>query len=369
MIAPHLRAMQPYSPIVPFEVLSARLGLPAEKLVKLDANENMHGPSPRAVEAIMHSHALHIYPDPDQTALRAAIADYIGVPAAHILCGAGADEVIDLIGRILLQPGDTLLDLAPTFGMYRWLADICNARYTVVPRGADFSIDVDAIARAVEADPRARLVFVSNPNNPDGSLTPRADLLRLLALPLIVVVDEAYIDFSDAQSMAGLVAAHDNLIVLRTFSKLAGMAGLRVGYGVFPEVMIKHLWKVKQPYTPSVAGTAGAIAALTDRAWLANGVRTIVAERERMRAACAALGWLRSLPSQTNFVLCRIAPDAPWRRAAGASAGAELKERLQTQGILERYFDKDGLRDCVRISVGRAEHIDSLLAALASLKP
>lgn len=367
LIAQHFRDMQPYTPIVPFDVLSKRLGIAPEKLVKLDANENLYGPSPRALEAIARSNELHIYPDPDQTALREAIASYIGVPAAHILCGAGGDEIIDLIGRVCVQPGDAIIDLPPTFGMYKWLADILHARYLPVPRRADFSIDVDAVIETAQNTPNAKLLFVANPNNPDGSVTARADLLKLLALPLMVVVDEAYIDFSREESAASLVAEHDNLIVLRTFSKLAGLAGMRVGYGVFALNVIKHLWKVKQPYTPNVAGSLAAIASLDDRAWLADGVRNIVAERARLGELLSETGWLTPLPSETNFILCRVHGDTLWRKRVDLPVGKELKLLLEQQGILVRFFDKDGLRDCIRISVGRPEHTDALLNALRNL--
>jgi histidinol-phosphate aminotransferase len=367
LIAQHFRDMQPYTPIVPFDVLSKRLGIAPEKLVKLDANENLYGPSPRALEAISRSNELHVYPDPDQTALREAISSYIGVPAAHILCGAGGDEIIDLVGRACAQPGDAIIDMPPTFGMYKWLADILHARYLAVARRADFSIDVDAVIDAARNVPQAKLLFVANPNNPDGSITSRQDLLRLLALPLMVVVDEAYIDFSREESLAPLVAEHDNLVVLRTFSKLAGLAGLRVGYGVFALNVIKHLWKVKQPYTPNAAGSLAAIASLNDRAWLADGVRNIVAERARLGELLSESGWLTPLPSETNFVLCRVQDDMPWRRRPDLPAGKELKLLLEQQGILVRFFDKDGLRDCIRISVGKPAHTDALMKALRAL--
>ena len=152
LINPHLRAMQPYTPIVPLEVLSRRLGRKPEDIVKLDANENPYGPSPRALEAIANAGTLHIYPDPDQTLLREAISGYIGVPMEHILCGAGGDEIIDLIGRAFIQAGDAIIDLPPTFGMYRWEADVVNAQYVKVPRRDDFSIDVDAVERLANGD-------------------------------------------------------------------------------------------------------------------------------------------------------------------------------------------------------------------------
>jgi len=372
-ISPHLRQMQPYTPIVPFEALSKQLGRDPSEIVKLDANENLYGPSPRALEAIARCGALHIYPDPDQTALREAIADYINLPAAHILCGAGADEIIDIVGRAFVQPGDAVIDLPPTFGMYRFESDIVNASYVPIARRSDFSIDVEAVRTAVlrsaSQGRRAKLVFVANPNNPDGSVVSDDDVRRLLDLPALVALDEAYIDFSDQPSRAGWVRDYDNLVVLRTFSKLAGLAGLRVGYGVFPLKIIQHLWKIKQPYTPNVAASVAAIAALSDRDYLRDSVQRIVAERERLRALLQEPGWLRVYPSQTNFLLCRIdAAQAPGAlRAAEAPPGRQLKLALQRRGILVRYFDKDGLRDCVRVSVGKPEHTDALMAALRDM--
>ena len=358
LIAARVRGMQPYSPIVPLDVLSKRLGLPPERIVKLDANENPYGTSPRALEALAHSRELHIYPDPDQTALREALAAFIGVPMEHILCGAGGDEVIDLLARAFVEPGQYVIDLPPTFGMYKWEADVLGAGYIPVARRPDFSVDMDAVegtVRALEASGAPpKLLFVTNPNNPDGSVTSRKDLLRLLDLPVVVVVDEAYIDFSDQPSLAPLVRERDNLMVLRTFSKLAGMAGLRVGYGVFPLPVIRHLWKVKQPYTPNVAGSIMAIAAMQDREWLDRSVQALTAERLRLTEALRALEWLTPLPSQTNFVLCRVTG----RDARG------VKQALERQGVLVRYFDRDGLRDCLRITVGLPEHTDRLVEAL-----
>jgi len=356
--------MQPYTPIAPFEVLTRRLGLSPDSIVKLDANENPYGPSPRVREALARAEALHIYPDPDQTLLREAIAKHLSLPAEHILCGAGADELIDLAARAFIQPGDPVIDLPPTFGMYRWIADVTNAAYWPVPRRADFSVDVAAVRQVCQSSERSpKLLFIADPNNPDGSTISDADLRALLDLPVVVVLDEAYVDFSAQPSRARWVLDHSNLIVLRTFSKLAGMAGLRVGYGLFPLEVVGHLWKIKQPYTPNVAGSIGAIAALSDPAYLGQTVRALVAERERMRERLARFGWLHVFPSQANFVLCRIAEDAPLP-AGDQPAARRLKHALEQRGVLVRYFDRDGLRDCIRISVGRPDQTDALIAAI-----
>ena len=361
-IAPHLREMQPYTPIVPFDVLSKRLGLTREQIVKLDANENPYGPSPLALAALRDADTLHIYPDPDQTALREAISRFIDIPAQHILCGSGADEVIDIVGRAFIRPGETIVDLPPTFGMYRFEADVVNANYITVPRRADFSLDVDAICARVWATPNAKLLFVTNPNNPDGSTSSDEDLLRLLELPVMVVLDEAYIDFSTQPGHAGWVPQHDNLIVLRTFSKLAGLAGMRVGYGVFPLAVIQHLWKIKQPYTPNVAASLAAIGALSDPDYLRRIVQLIVAERARLGELLSEFPGVHVYPSQSNFLLIRL-DEQQWPISA-----KQIKSALEQRGILVRYFDREGLRDCLRVSVGRPADTDRFIAALRDVR-
>lgn len=359
LIVERVRRMAAYAPITPVETIARRIGAPASRIVKLDANENPYGPSPRALEALAHLTDAHRYPDPDQAALREAISATTKLPAENLICGAGADELLQLVGMAFIEPGDRLIDLPPTFGMYRWLADITGADYTPVRRDAAFGVDAAAVAAAAD-HPRAKLVFVTHPNNPDGSLTTEHALRHLAALPIIVVIDEAYIDFSRRPSVAAWALEHPNVIVLRTFSKLAGLAGMRAGYGVFHASIARHLWKLKQPYTPTAATATAVIAALADPGHLADTRDRIIAERERMASAVAALGWLEALPSEANFVLFRV-------RGAGGAPGRNLRDALEARGIMVRYFDRDGLRDCVRISVGRPEDTDAVLAALRAI--
>ena len=234
--------MQPYQPIFPFDVLAARLGRDRSQIVKLDANENPYGPSPRVRAALANLQDVHIYPDPESHALRSALANFTGLPADLLLAGAGADELIDLTMRLFLERGEAVLTCPPTFGMYAFDAAIVGARPIPVPRGPDFALDVEAVEEAARQH-RPKLLFVASPNNPDGSWLPDADLERLLILPLVVVLDEAYVEFARPQaSRIGWVPHRDNLVVLRTFSKWAGLAGLRVGYGAFPRPLMPHLW-------------------------------------------------------------------------------------------------------------------------------
>ena len=373
LIRPDVATMEPYAPIFPFEVLAARLNRKKEDLVKLDANENPYGPAPGVPAALSSLRYAHIYPDPESRALRAALAAFTGVPANLLLAGAGADELIDLTMRLFVQPGDAIVNCPPTFGMYPFDAAISGATIISVPRRADFSLDLDAIEGIVEHQ-RPKLIFVASPNNPDGGWLPDADLARLLSLPLVVVLDEAYVEFAGMErSRISQVPARDNLIVLRTLSKWAGLAGLRVGYGAFPAPLMPHLWKIKQPYNVSAAASAAAIAALEDRAWLEQKVASIVQERERLWSLLDTIPYLRPYPSEANFVLCQarlIAVDKPGQPRKPTVPGhdaRELKLALEQEGILIRYFDKPGLRDHVRVSVGRPEQTDVLIAALRRL--
>ena len=195
-IRPDIAAMKPYTPILPFEVLSQRLNRAPEAIVKLDANENPYGPSPKAREALANAAFLNIYPDPDNTFLREALAKFTGMPKERLFPGAGADELIDLVLRATITPGDVVINCPPSFGMYPFSADVNAAQLIEVPRRADFCLDVPAIEAAVRSNPRAKVLFVCSPNNPDGSVISDEDLRRLLALPVLVVLDEAYVEFT-----------------------------------------------------------------------------------------------------------------------------------------------------------------------------
>jgi histidinol-phosphate aminotransferase len=358
LLRPDIATMEEYTPIVPFEVLSRRLGIPADRIIKLDANENVYGPAPAAYEALATCRHYNIYPDPEQTLLREAIEPYVGLPREHVIFGNGCDEIIDLTMRLFVMPGDAVVNLPPTFGMYSYNTSLCAGRLISVGRRADFSADVDAVVAAVERDPGVKMVILNSPNNPDGGLLADDDLRRLLALPAIVVLDEAYVEFANS-SHAAWVPEHWNLIVLRSFSKWAALGGLRVGYGIYPLAIARQLWKVKPPYSVNVAAQEAVLASLRSTDYLMANVARIVAERERLSGMLAALPGVTPYPSQGNYILCRVR-GVPSRH---------LRDALAQRGILLRYYDKPGLADCVRVSVGRPEHSDALIAAMRDLLP
>jgi histidinol-phosphate aminotransferase len=356
LLRPDLRNHVAYEPIEPVEVLAERLGVAQERIVKLDGNENLYGPSPRVRAALAAYDGYHIYPDPDQRRMRAALAEYTGVSDEHIVAGAGSDELIDLIARALLSPGDGVIDLVPTFGMYAFTTSVCGGRVLPVPRRADFSVDTEAVARVV--DERTKIVFAASPNNPSGNRLSRGELDALLDLPLLVVLDEAYVEFSGG-SYAMLVPERENLVVLRTFSKWAGLAGVRAGYGIMPPALARVLMAIKPPYNVNVPAEVAVLASLEDREALQANVRRIVAERDRLDGLLRRVPYLEPWPSEANFILSRVTH----------GSARDLRDRLRERGVFLRYFGRPGLEDCIRISVGRPEHTDALRAALAEVQP
>ena len=364
LIRPHIQDMPVYEPILPFEVLSRQLGRSPEQIIKLDANENPYGISPAARRTLAGMGFPHIYPDPESRALRAALSRFTGVPAENLLAGSGADELIDLITRLMLEPGDRVVNCPPTFGMYPFDTGLNAGRVVDVPRHPDFSLDLDGIRLAVEKS-HPKLLFLTSPNNPDGSLIPSDMLTELLSLPVLIVLDEAYIEFADENNTLGKSLSNitrvpelENLIVLRTFSKWAGLAGLRLGYGAFPAWLMPTLWKAKQPYNVNVAASEAGIASINDADYITKIVARLRAEREQLMDGLNYIPYLRTYPTFSNFILCRV---------SGREAARLKADLAEKYGILVRYFNKPGLRDCIRISVGKPEHTNALLAALREL--
>jgi len=355
LVRPDLLELPGYVPIEPTDVLAARLGIAPTDVVKLDGNENPFGPSPRAIEAIARTKDWHIYPDPDQRAAREALGKHLAVDPAGIVCGLGSDDLIDLVLRAVVAPGDGVIDCPPTFGMYPFSAEVAGARVLVAPRLESFALDVAAVERSA---PGAKVIFVASPNNPTGNRLPREDLERLLATGLLVVIDEAYIEFAGREhSAVALVAEHENLVVLRTFSKWAGLAGLRAGYGVMSPALASVLMTIKQPYNLSVAAGVAMLAALDDAPLLDERACKIAGFRERLREALAAVAWITPYPSEANFLLCRL---------DGVDA-VEVKQRLAGRGIFVRHFDTPALRNHLRISVGLEAQNARVVAALREI--
>jgi len=352
LIRGDLREFEAYEPILPLEALSERSGVPVEKLIKLDGNENVYGCSPRVRRALADYAFYHIYPDPLHTEIQGPLEKYTGVDRKHIVAGSGSDELIDLVLRVFLEPGDRVINCVPTFGMYPFSTAVCGGKTVTVPRNSAHGVDIAAVKAAI--DERAKVIFIASPNNPTGNLIPPDAVRELLDTGIMVVIDEAYYEFS-GQTFALRVPEHPNLIVLRSFSKWAGLGGLRAGYGILPASIAELIRRIKIPYNVNAAAIIAVRESLLDIDYLQGNVKAIIAERERLSTMLREQGVLIPLPSEANFILCNV---------AGGDA-LEIKRGLEKKGIFIRHFNTPLLRNMLRISVGKPEHTDALIEALA----
>jgi histidinol-phosphate aminotransferase len=346
----HLVKVTTYHGVDPTEELARSAGIDAEDVIRLNANENPYGAPQQVVDALGDL-KIHLYPDPEQRKLRAKLAEYTGQPVERVMAGAGGDEIIDLLLRLFTEPGQKLIDCEPTFGMYAFCARIADAPVVMVPRKPDWSIDLDGVLAAI--DDQTRLIFLASPNNPTGNLLTETEARALLDTGLILAVDETYYEFC-GKTLCGLLDEYENVVILRSFSKWAGIAGLRVGYCIGSETMISHLMDIKQPYNINVAAEAAAIAALDNRDAVLERVRTLIVQRKRLEETLDALDGVSYWPSEGNFLLCRF---------EGRSA-ENVYKGLGKRGIFVRLFNKDGLEDALRISAGTPEQTDKLIDAI-----
>ncbi len=354
LLLPHIRRLKTYDGVDPMEVMAQQAGISPEEVIRLNGNENPFGPSPQVVKALGSFQRYNHYPDPDQRQLRDALSGYLGASPEGIVAGNGSDELIDMLLRMFLSVGENIVIPAPTFGMYAFSAEVCGGEVKSVPRNRTFDIDVEAMVSAVDSHTKA--IFLASPNNPTGNTAAEAEIRALLDTGAVVVVDETYYEFC-GQTGLPLIEEYPNLVVLRTFSKWAGLAGLRIGLGVMHPDIARTMMSMKSPYNVNLAAEVALLASLEDRATLLERVQAIVAERERMMGLLEQIPGLDAWPSQANFILCRL-PEG---------RGQEIFEGLCRRGIFLRYFNTPQLKDYVRVSVGLPEETDQVIAALSAL--
>ena len=335
------------------ERLAVARNLPIDRIIKLDQNENPYGASLRVQEALAAYDRFNLYPDPEGRAVRERLTAYTGMPSERILLGNGADELIDLIYLLTVDPGDEVVVAPPSFDRYGERATLHGARLVEVPRLPDFGLDIDAVVQATTL--RTKVIALVSPNNPTGNVIPTEHLVRLLHLGPLVVLDEAYYEFAD-RSFLPLAREFDNLIILRSFSKWAGLAGLRLGYGIFPSEFMPYLWQIKPPYNVNIAALLAAHASFEDLPWLRSTVVRIRVERARLFRQLRKLTILQPYPSQGNFLFCRVLH----------GEAEAVREGLAEVGIVVRGYG-GALSGYLRISVGRPEDTDALMRALLAL--
>ena len=354
LIRPHLVGFTGYSASTSPDTLKGKVDVPLDNIVKMNANENPYGCSPRVLKALAECQHFNIYPDDGQQELRKMLAGYAGVPAGCIVAGHGSNTLIDAIVRLFVGPGDEVINSVPTFDIYRFSTEICGGAVVNVNRDARFAIDVKGIRSAISR--KTKLIFLATPNNPTGNAIPRKDILEIIETGLPVVVDEAYYEFS-GETVMPLTGKYKNLVVLRTFSKWAGLAGMRVGYGVFPPRVAAYMMAIKIPHNVSVAAEIAVKESLADLDFLQGRVKAIVKERVRLLTELQKISWLKAYPSQANFVYCAVLK----------GSASELHQKLQKKGVLVRYFGNPLLKNSIRISAGKPEHTDALIKALREL--
>lgn len=329
------------------------------KVHKLSSNETPMGPSPKGMAAFQKlAGELHRYPDGGVEILRGALAKHYGVPAENLVCSNGSDEMISLICAAYVGPGDEVVYSQYGFMMYP-IATMARGAKPVVAKETDFTSDVDALLAAVT--PKTRIVFLTNPNNPTGTYISAAELRRLReGLPdgVLLVVDAAYAEYvsrNDYSNGMELVASRDDTIMLRTFSKIYGLAALRLGWAYAPANVVSVLHRVRGPFNVNAAAQAAGAAALDDTAWLDKSRAHNDAELARVTAAFTGLG-LKVVPSVANFLLMQFPKGAEQAKAADAA--------LRQRGLILRGMTGYGLPDCLRLSIGTVEEDDMVIAAL-----
>jgi histidinol-phosphate aminotransferase len=354
LIRPELLGFGGYVASKSPETVAAEAKVSVDGVIKLDANENPYGCSPRVKQALSAFPYFNIYPDANQIELRKLLQGYTGVGSEHIVAGGGSDQLIDLTIRLFVGPGDEVINCIPTFDIFRFSTALCNGRLVEVLRDEDYRVNVSAVKKAISK--KTKIILLANPNNPTGTFTPQQDILELVDTGVPVLADEAYVEFS-GDTVTSLVPKYKNLLVLRTFSKWAGLAGFRIGYGIFPPPIAEYLRRIKLPYNVNVAAVIAVRESLKDIDYLKNNVKAIIAERDRLAGELEKLGWLKLLPSRANFIFCHVLK----------GKASEIQQELQSRGILIRYFDLPLLQNSLRISVGKPEQNDVLVRTLKEI--
>ncbi|MBR3668841.1 MAG: histidinol-phosphate transaminase [Fibrobacter sp.] len=355
---PELSKLSDYVPGKSIEEIREQYGL--KKIVKLASNENPLGASPKAVEAFHQiADCLHLYPRGDAPTLIRAIAQKYGVKTEQIVVGNGSDEIIDMVGKAFIRQGDNCVGITPTFSVYKFTTLSNGAEFIGVGEG-DAKTSLDDLAKAI--DSKTRVAFICNPNNPTGTYYTESEIrefLKKVPQNVLVFLDEAYSEFATAADYPNMFSALDeypNLFINRTFSKIYGLAGLRIGYAIASTDVVRHLWKVKPPFDVNQAAQVAAIAALDDAAHV-EATRKMNAEGiEVLTREFTALGF-KVLPTQANFICVKIGERA-----------RELVSFLEKNGMIVRGLTSFGMPEYIRVTIGKPEENEFLVMLIKKWK-
>jgi histidinol-phosphate aminotransferase len=323
--------------------------------IKLNANENLYGCSPKVLEAIARYRDFHLSPDPTQMELRQLCADYIGVGPEHVIAGNGSDELIYLITHTFVDPGDEVIQFIPGFPPYAIRTQMCGGIPVNVLRDDNFAIDIASVKSAITE--KTKLVVIINPNNPTGTETPRQGIIEILETGIPVLVDEAYAEFGNS-SIVDLVTQYENLMVLRTFSKWAALAGIRIGYGVFSLKIASTIMKIRSPFNVNSTALIAVRESMRDREYLMNNVKAIINERERLFTELQKMRMVQPVPSGSNFIFCRTYDVDAF----------DIQRKLLDRGISVKANEIPQGGGSLCMTIGRPEHTDAVITALREIE-
>jgi histidinol-phosphate aminotransferase len=344
-VRPNVREMHGYTP--------GEQPTIGERVVKLNTNENPFTPSPKVIQAIQNvePEMLRRYPNPTADLFREAAAKMLEVTPDMIIAGNGSDDLLTIATRTFVPPGGTLAFPDPTYSLYPILAQLEDAKTAAIPWETDYSLPIDALAET-----KAHAIYLANPNAPTGTFVSPMKVEELARkFTGLVLVDEAYVDFAE-DNCVPLVREYENVVITRTLSKAYALAGLRFGYAVAQPQVVAEMMKVKDSYNVDAISVLAATAAIEDQAYARNSWEHVRKERQRLSVELDQLGW-KVLPSQANFIFV-ICPHGK---------GKEAYLGLKQQGILVRHFDKAGLNDKIRITVGTMQENNALLGGIKAL--
>lgn len=348
-----IEKLVPYPPGKPIEELEREWGISGS--IKLASNENPMGPSPMAVKAIMDNlNKLNRYPDGSSYYLKNRISEVFGFPPERILTGNGSNELIELIIRAFLLEGEEVLQPFPTFLVYEIIVNGAGGEMISVPL-KNFLINLDDVIKAIT--PRTKIIFINNPNNPTGTGISKEDMLSFLReVPeeIIIVIDEAYIEFASNKVANGLelLDKRDRLIILRTFSKLYGLAGLRIGYGFSSKEIVDYINRIRQPFNSNLLAQTAALSALDDHEFVSDTLELVSNGLKYLYSKLDEIG-LDYIPTEANFFLIKVPP-----------GGKNIYNLMLKEGVIVRPMDSYGLEDYIRINVGLPEENERFINSL-----
>tara|TARA_E500000331_G_C17208078_1_gene692328 strand:+ start:420 stop:1496 length:1077 start_codon:yes stop_codon:yes gene_type:complete len=343
----YIKNLKDYEPVESDSALRSKYSLGKKEIIRLNANENPYGSLPE-INSNLSKVSFHNYPDSDQLKLRKYLSEYTGVDKDNIVAGSGADEMIELIFKIYGKKDDTLIDLQPTFGMYSFLATSMGMKVVSSPRNIDWSINLNQTIDLIEKN-CSKLLFIASPNNPTGNVVTENEAKSLLDTGAIIIIDETYYEFC-SKSLVNLMGSYENIIVLRSFSKWAGIAGLRIGYMMSNKNVINNIFKIKQPYNVNLAAEIAAITTLKNKDKLNVNIKKILSEKKDLEEFIESHDKIRSFQSEGNFILCKF-----------DNNDAEIVfNNLAKEGIFVRKFSDNLLKNYLRISIGKQEQMNKL---------